>query len=655
MNWPLNNSLSNHSDSEKVPTKASAALNNSFGEVVASLTAFGVVPHRWVLPLVVFFSLLAVGVGELSAQEGYEVHGLNFEGNITLADRQLQDQISTRATSGFRRSILGKDAFLFSQEILKSDLRRIERLYQQEGFLDVRAEAANLEINHKNQSIKISIGIIENAPILINDIRLSIIASPEHPAQVDNIDLSSVQGSLKAKTGERFRDSLLYQDQEALVRMFEDRGYPYTRAEMNLSVDPQLQQVDIGWQIEPGPRCHFGDITVVGLAHASENLIRKRLTFSSGDRYSRSDLEESQRRIYGLSIFHVVSLKAQLGSEQSSVVPLKISVDEAPRLSSRIGVGYGREEKFRIYSDFRLFGFIGGARQLNLYLKHSDLEPYHVRLKLRQPAFLTSYTNLELSPFLLRQREPAFDQVRYGGHVSLLHQLTAHLRGSATYLFERVDLDTTSLAESTFDAGRLEDLYQKSSIMFGLTFDDSQPIFSPDRGMYMAGAFTVSGLGLGSDYHYTRLLLDVRRYQQLLGLTLAARVKAGGIKSTDEPEFIPVEDRFYAGGSASVRGWARAELGPRDSKGTPVGGNTLFESSLEARIPIYGLVSGVLFYDFGNVWDRSYSLHLNDLRYSAGLGLRIKTPIGPIRFDIGWPVADTESSPQYHISVGEAF
>jgi outer membrane protein insertion porin family len=331
-----------------------------------------------------------------------------------------------------------------------------------------------------------------------------------------------------------------------------------------------------------------------------------------------------------------------------------IRIKEAPRLTSKIGVGYGREEKFRVYSDSYILRFMGGARRLNLFIKHSDLEPYHVSLKLIQPAFPTRWTTLELNPFILRQKEPAFTQNRYGNNVSLLHQFSGTLLGSITHTFERVDLDTTSVADVALGGDQLTDLYNKSSILLGFTFDNSSPIFSPSHGFYAATAFKFSGLGLGSDFHFTRSLWDVRRYQSLLGMVLAGRVKVGGIRSTDSHDFVPVEDRFYSGGSASVRGWARAELGPV-VEDIPVGGKSLLETSIELRYPIIGIVSGVVFSDFGNVWLPSYSFHLDDLRYSAGLGVRVRTPIGPVRLDVAQPVFDDETTVQLHISVGEAF
>jgi len=588
-------------------------------------------------------------------QDGFEVHNLELTGNTRLSDDQLQSRMTTRGTGLLRRRLLGKDAYTYSADILQSDLRRIERLYQREGFLDVRAKLDNLKINDKNRSVDIVIQITEGEPVLVCGVGFDVVGPVGAGTGSPVIDTLSFINRLKSQPEQRFRDSLILQDQAVIVRALEDLGHPYVRVEPNLTVDREAHRVEILWQITPGPVCVFGDITVTGLRHAEENLIRKPLTFRPGDTYNRTALEKSQRRIYGLAIFHSVTVRAKLSGEEDTTVPVQVRVNEAPRLSSRLGVGYGREEKFRVYSDSYLLGFLGGARRLNLYLKHSDLEPYHVDLKFRQPAFITSYTTLEISPFLLRQREPAFDQVRYGGQVSLLHQLKSYLHGSSTYLFERVDLDTSSLGDFVFDTTGQTGLYNKSSVVLGLTFDNSTPMFSPDRGVYAASAFTISGVGLGADYHYTRSLIDIRRYQTVFGMVLAGRIKAGGIRSGDSPEFIPVEDRFYAGGSASVRGWSRAELGPRADDDTPIGGNSLLESSVELRYPILGILSGVVFCDFGNVWAGSYSYKLDDLRYSAGAGLRVRTPIGPIRFDVARPVSDIETTTQFHISVGEAF
>jgi outer membrane protein insertion porin family len=132
-------------------------------------------------------------------------------------------------------------------------------------------------------------------------------------------------------------------------------------------------------------------------------------------------------------------------------------------------------------------------------------------------------------------------------------------------------------------------------------------------------------------------------------------VKIGGIVPIRNNQFIPVEERFYAGGSYSVRGWARQRLGPIDPFGNPVGGQSLFEFSTEFRYPIYDLIRGVAFMDCGNVWLESYTWKLNKLRYSLGVGIRITTPIGPARLDVARPIFDEEKKVQFHFSVGHAF
>jgi outer membrane protein insertion porin family len=260
---------------------------------------------------------------------------------------------------------------------------------------------------------------------------------------------------------------------------------------------------------------------------------------------------------------------------------------------------------------------------------------------------------LAVSPFIWRQREPAFAVNRIGGSLGAIHQFNRTLSGTITYSLEHVRV-TQSVLVQTADSLALSKLYNKSQVILGSSYDNSAPLFNPHRGYFNTNTFTLSGLGFGSKTRYTKLLIDVRRYQPLSALVLAIRTKLGGIRTFGSESFVPVEERFYSGGSSSVRGWARSELGPHVA-GLPIGGLSLLEGSVEIRYPVVGLLSGVVFGDFGNVWTESYKYKLSDLHYAAGLGIRLATPIGPIRMDVARPVSDVEKKIQFHVSVGQAF
>lgn len=601
--------------------------------------------------IIVAVVLTCLPAGVLS-QEGFAVRELKITGNNTLSGDLLRARMATYSTGAFRQNILGKEPFQYSEDILKSDLQRLVRLYQREGFLYARAELDDVKTNVKGQTVRVFVSIVEGDSITINDVRWEIDATAS--SSIDSL-LNSKRPQTQTRAGRRFRDATIEADRHMFALALENFGYPYCEVVPSVEVDEDRRLANVLWSVRPGKRCTFGDVSISGAARVSPDLIENRLKMGRGDTYSRAALDKSQRRIYDLSLFHIVTVTAQLTEARDTLVPVEVHVAEAPRLTSKLGVGYGREEKFRVYSDSYYLSFLGGARRLNFYAKHSSLEPYHFSLRLIQPGFLTSNTTLEIKPFVLRQQEPGFTENRFGGSISLLHEFSRYLHGSITHSLERVNLDTTSVAELSELESDLSDDYNKSSLLPGLTFDNSSPMFSPSKGFYVAGAGKISGLDLGSDFHFTRILFDIRRYQPVMGMVLAGRIKAGGIRSNDDHGFVPPEDRFYAGGSASVRGWARAQLGPLDDEGTPLGGYSLFEGSISLRFPILGIVSGAIFSDFGNVWTGSYSYHVDDLRYSAGGGIRVKTPIGPVRLDAARPVSDIETKWQFHISVGEAF
>jgi outer membrane protein insertion porin family len=173
-----------------------------------------------------------------------------------------------------------------------------------------------------------------------------------------------------------------------------------------------------------------------------------------------------------------------------------------------------------------------------------------------------------------------------------------------------------------------------------------------------------AGLLFQSKFQYYKASAEYRYYYQFAQeWVLALRILGGFMNTLGGSRATPVEERFYAGGSYSVRGWERQELGPRRTDpGTgrriPIGGNSKLVGGAEVRYPIYRRLTGALLQDFGNVWEKWNGFDLLSLKYSLGLGLRYKTPIGPVRLDVARKINkqfSEEDDYKIHISIGHAF
>jgi len=588
------------------------------------------------------------------AQEHYIVTGVDFSGNTAFSDADLRSQMTTRSTRWIKRTFFPGKAYVFSEEILKTDLIRLVSFYQREGYLNAAADVLNIEAEHKKEKVRIEIGIEEGNPVLVDNISLEIVTGSSRDHELAMVIIEKLRPNLTLERGKRFRDNYCRDDTRLIISYFNDNGYAYAEAPFDLLVK-NGNSVDVTWRIDPGPRCVMGDVEVTGNEKVSSNIILKQLAFEKGQVYERQLINKSQKHIYDLGMFHVVSFKSKLTQDEQPTVPLSIRIKEAERWKTKLGVGYGTEEQFRTFIDITKLGFTGGARRLSLYLKHSALEPYHVSLRFTQPGFVVPMTSLIINPYIRRQDEPGYQVDRRGAGISILHEITQRIDASLAYVYEQVEQDTTGFAESGREYNIDSDFYNKSSIIPGLKRDTSLPLFYPETGSFSSATYKISGLGFGSDYAYTRLFIDLRWYARIPVSVFAFRVKFGAIRSYDESGYIPVEDRFYAGGSSSVRGWPRQELGPKDDLGNPTGGNSLFEASSEFRFHLGKNIGLVAFLDCGNVWLETHTYKFDDLAYSIGTGLRYRTPIGPLRFDVAWPVFNDYKDEQYYFSVGHAF
>jgi outer membrane protein insertion porin family len=387
--------------------------------------------------------------------------------------------------------------------------------------------------------------------------------------------------------------------------------------------------------------------------------------------------------VYRLELFQFVNIRALAEGQNGNQIPIEVRVSEAPLYTLKVGAGYGSEELFRATLYFRRRNFLGGARRLEAELKYSDIEPGKIQLRLFQPHFFDPRTTLIFSPFYLREvpkvvihtatgdslgnvktttsREPIYSLRSAGVELTALRQINWRTSGYLRYRLENAKVTPGTAPDTTVE---IPQSYRKATWGFGWFYNSSWPLFSPERGRYNSLQIDYSGplsewFFLHAEFHYVKPVVEMRWYRKVMPrLVIANRLKIGTIEVLDDSlNFVPVEERFYAGGSASVRGWQRSQLGPQ-ATGTPVGGQSLLEGSAEGRFKIVGSFGTALFLDFGNVWSTTLTYKLNELYYGAGIGWRYETPIGPIRFDAAYKLNRQEFDTQgweFYTSVGQAF
>ena len=587
-------------------------------------------------------------------QENYAVRSVVFKGNKSLKKDFLLDRMALRKVTYIEEKLTKKKAFLYNRELVELDLTRLISIYQSEGFINVKAKLEPLQINDKRQKVKIVFTIEEGDPITVDSLQVRL------ASEIPNIDFDSLVKKVSRKLlltkNKRFRDEDLNADVTYLEDAFRNMGYAYAKADYELHINLEKLTTHIHYSVKPGSLNYAGETIIDGIKHVSEKFVRKQISYVEGELYDKSKLSDTRQNLYDLQLFRVVSvLPLTNPKNQKTQIPVKIHLEEAPRLTTKLGAGFGTEDKFRAFVDLSYRGFINGARRVHLYLKHSGLEPYSASLRWVQPQFIGKKSSIAINPFIMRNTEPGYDTRTYGFNIPVAYRFNPRLTSTLTYYLENVRQFVEAGDTLMVDAESDKFLYNKSGMLFTTVFNNSKPQFSPSQGMNITFGYKFNGYIFGGDYSYNRLWADFRIYHKIGDVVLAFRVMAGGIQSADANGTIPVEDRFYSGGSNSVRGWNRSELGPKRESGTPLGGKSVLETNLEARYHLFWRISAVAFIDAGNVWLDSYKYKINEFSYAVGPGIRVDTPIGPVRFDVGFPVWNAKTRPQFFISVGQAF
>lgn len=586
-------------------------------------------------------------------QDGYEIKKIKFEGNKTFKTSDLLPQLSIYETNFFQRIVQKKEPSYYNSQFIANDLERIIRFYQSNGFLYVKAKVDTFNSNSKKNQISVKFTIDERNPIVIDTVTLD--ARYQENVNEDSM-IRKLTRKFELKKRKRFNDLSLSHDIDLINSAFYNKGYAYSMTNYEVQVDTAQNNARVEYFTLPGPLSKFGNTTISGNKYVKSSFIRRQLAYQEGETFQTSKLDKTRKNLYDIQTFRIISVVSKKDADNmDKPIPIEIQMEEMPRFSTEFGVGYGTEDKFRTYVDFTYRGLFRKSARINLYAKHSALEPYRLELNLIQPQFLDKTTSLTINPYLLRQKEPGYDTKRFGVNVPVAKKFNDRFNVSLSYYLEKV---TQRVEQGDYELPDLESdkyLYNKSGLSALLNLNYGQPQFSPETGFAAYLGFKLNGYIFKSDFNFSKLWVDLRKYNKIGDFTVALRGMIGGIHSSDSTQFIPVEERFYSGGTNSIRGWARSELGQKRDSGTPLGGKSIVEMSVEVRHLLFWKLELAAFMDAGNVWTQSYCFPLNQLAYAAGGGLRFNTPIGPIRFDVGVPLWNEKKHVQIFLSIGQAF
>lgn len=580
-----------------------------------------------------------VAVG-LNIEEGQaaKIKEINIVGNSVFDDETLLDEFELTTPTMFS-FYTKKDQY--SKQKLSGDLEALRSYYLNRGYLNFKINSTQVSISPDKQSIYVTVNITEGEQFTVESVKLAgdLVVDPDELKEL-----------VQVGPGDTYSRRLVADTSSSIVSRLGDEGYAFANVNTVPELDEEAKKVSLTFFVDPGNRVYVRRINFYGNVRTSDHVLRREMRQVEGAWFSTQKVERSRERLERLGYFSQVNVETPAVPGTGDQVDVDFTVVERPSGNFLASIGYSQTGGVILSASVQQDNFLGTGKRLAVRVNDSDIGQ----------GFSLSYTNPYYTVdgvsrgFTIASEETDASEANLADYTTDINELSVHY-GIPINEYDRFRVSLgyrgTTLNETTYSPDEVVGFITENgdnfaTIRLGASWshDTRNRALLADRGLLhsLSGDVALPG----GDLEFYKFRYRYQRYLPLgWDLTLMLKGEIAYGDGYGDTELLPFFENFFAGGPRSVRGYAANTLGPRDSRGNPLGGAFEVVGGAEVYFPVPFAKDARqfrlgAFVDIGNVFEDFDAFDSGELRYSTGISTLWLSPVGPLSLSFAVPLND---------------
>ncbi len=601
---------------------------------------------------------------DIKENDKVKVKRISFIGNKKMPSGKLKTGMVTQE-GGFFSFMSGSGAY--KQDAFDHDVQMLNFLYFNEGYVQVKIDRPQVYVTPDKKGIYISFRVEEGEQFKVGTVDFTgdLLFSR-----------SELFESTHIQEQDLFRYQVLQEDLKALQAKYGDLGYAYANPIPRTRIREADREVDITFEIDKGYKVYIGRINMVGDSKTRDKVIRREMRILEGELYNETRKRESLDNVKRLGYFEEVNFNTKTPKGRNDLMDIDVVVKERNTGTIQIGAGYSNYNGAVFNGQVNQINFLGKGQKLGVNIDLSKRQQLY-KASFTEPYFYDTEWSVGGDIYQSLRVSTEYDETKTGGALRLGHPLAPYLDGFIRYKLDKTKLNVDpELGDpDLFPVETANGV--TSSVTLSLEYDKRDDRFAPSKGIF--SSVSLEYAGIGGDLSYTKGFGTFRYYKKLFWEVVWRNNFTYGFISSNNPNREPpFNELFLLGGANSLRGYDWFTIGKRkfsraiynrvlpttdvvsaeNEAMRPFGGTQEVFYNLEFQFPLISEagIKGVVFYDVGEAENILLS---EELRQDVGFGFRWFSPIGPLRFEWGFPLQRrsefNENAVNFEFAIGAPF